>query len=73
MSKRVLLVEDDLQMQALIIDYLKDYGFATTAFDNPKDVLEDFKINNDYAIIILDLMLPFIPNPDIKIEPIKVT
>ena len=40
MSKRVLLVEDDLQMQALIIDYLKDYGFATTAFDNPKDVLD---------------------------------
>ena len=73
MSKRVLLVEDDLQMQALIIDYLKDYGFATTAFDNPKDVLEDFKINNDYAIIILDLMLPFMDGFDLfnKLKQIK--
>ena len=73
MSKRVLLVEDDLQMQALIIDYLKDYGFATTAFDNPKDVLEDFKTNNDYAIIILDLMLPFMDGFDLfnKLKQIK--
>ena len=73
MSKRVLLVEDDLQIQALIIDYLKDYGFATTAFDNPKDVLEDFKINNDYAIIILDLMLPFMDGFDLfnKLKQIK--
>ena len=73
MSKRVLLVEDDLQMQALIIDYLKDYGFSTTAFDNPKDVLEDFKTNNDYAIIILDLMLPFMDGFDLfnKLKQIK--
>lgn len=59
MNKKVLLVEDDLQMQSLIVDYLKDYGFIVTAFDNPKDVLEDFKLNSDYSIIILDLMLPF--------------
>ena len=59
MNKKILLVEDDLQMQALIVDYLKDYGFIVTAFDNPKDVLEDFKLNSDYSIIILDLMLPF--------------
>ena len=73
MSKRVLLVEDDLQMQALIIDYLKDYGFSTTAFDNPKDVLEDFKTNNDYSIIILDLMLPFMDGFDLfnKLKAIK--
>ena len=60
-------------MQALIIDYLKDYGFATTAFDNPKDVLEDFKTNNDYAIIILDLMLPFMDGFDLfkKLKAIK--
>lgn len=73
MNKKVLLVEDDLQMQALIIDYLKDYEFATTAFDNPKDVLEDFKTNNDYAIIILDLMLPFMDGFDLfnKLKQIK--
>ena len=73
MNKKVLLVEDDLQMQSLIVDYLKDYGFIVTAFDNPKDVLEDFKPNNDYSIIILDLMLPFMDGFDLfnKLKEIK--
>lgn len=73
MNKKILLVEDDLQMQSLIVDYLKDYGFIVTAFDNPKDVLEDFKTNNDYSIIILDLMLPFMDGFDLfnKLKEIK--
>lgn len=73
MNKKVLLVEDDLQMQSLIVDYLKDYGFIVTAFDNPKDVLEDFKLNSDYSIIILDLMLPFMDGFDLfnKLKGIK--
>ncbi|MGJ0365444.1 response regulator transcription factor [Aliarcobacter cryaerophilus] len=73
MNKKVLLVEDDLQMQSLIVDYLKDYGFIVTAFDNPKDVLEDFKIKSDYSIIILDLMLPFMDGFDLfnKLKEIK--
>ena len=73
MNKKILLVEDDLQMQSLIVDYLKDYGFIVTAFDNPKDVLEYFKINNDYSIIILDLMLPFMDGFDLfnKLKEIK--
>lgn len=73
MNKKVLLVEDDLQMQSLIVDYLKDYGFIVTAFYNPKDVLEDFKLNSDYSIIILDLMLPFMDGFDLfnKLKEIK--
>lgn len=73
MNKKVLLVEDDLQMQSLIVDYLKDYGFIVTAFNNPKDVLEDFKLNSDYSIIILDLMLPFMDGFDLfnKLKEIK--
>jgi DNA-binding response OmpR family regulator len=73
LNKKVLLVEDDLQMQSLIVDYLKDYGFIVTAFDNPKDVLEDFKTNSDYSIIILDLMLPFMDGFDLfnKLKEIK--
>ncbi|MCT7523623.1 response regulator transcription factor [Aliarcobacter cryaerophilus] len=73
MNKKILLVEDDLQMQSLIVDYLKDYGFIVTAFDNPKDVLEDFKLKSDYSIIILDLMLPFMDGFDLfnKLKEIK--
>ena len=73
MNKKVLLVEDDLQMQSLIVDYLKDYGFIVNAFDNPKDVLEDFKLKSDYSIIILDLMLQIMDGFDLfnKLKEIK--
>ena len=58
MNKKVLLIEDDLQMQKFIIEHLEDYNFECFAFAHPKDALENFKNNNDYSIIILDLMLP---------------
>lgn len=58
MNKNILLIEDDLQMQTLIIDYLKDYNFDCKAFAYPKDVLKELKNNNIYSLVILDLMLP---------------
>jgi two-component system, OmpR family, response regulator len=73
LSKKVLLIEDDLQMQKLIVEYLQDYDFDCTAFSHPKDALENFKMQNDYAIIILDLMLPDIDGFDLfkKLKQIK--
>ena len=73
MSKRVLLIEDDLQMQKFIIEYLKDYGFECVAFSHPKDALENFKEDNSYSIIILDLMLPDMDGFDLfkKLKEIK--
>ncbi len=58
LNKKVLLIEDDLQMQKFITEYLKDYGFECTAFSHPKDAIENFKHEENYEIIILDLMLP---------------
>ena len=72
MNKKVLLIEDDLQMQKFIIEYLKDYSFDCIAFDQPKDAIENFK-ENDYSIIILDLMLPEMDGFDLfkKLKQIK--
>ena len=74
MNKKVLLIEDDLQMQKFIIEYLKDYGFDCIAFDQPKDAFENFK-ENDYSIIILDLMLTEMDGFDLfkKLKQIKNT
>ncbi|MFY4803295.1 response regulator transcription factor [Aliarcobacter butzleri] len=73
MNKRVLLIEDDKDMQKLIVEYLKEYDFDCIAFDQPKDVLEHFKIDNNYSIIILDLMLPEMDGFDLfkKLKQIK--
>ena len=59
MSKRILLIEDDAQMQELIYNYLVNYGYAVDSFSNPKEALKLFYQDADkYDIVILDLMLP---------------
>jgi two-component system, OmpR family, response regulator len=59
LSKRVLLIEDDLQMQTLISNYLINYNFTTIAYANPQDALKALLIDKEpFNIVILDLMLP---------------
>jgi DNA-binding response OmpR family regulator len=74
LNKNVLLIEDDLQMQNFIAEYLKDYNFDCKAFSNPKEVIKEFKKNyQNYNIIILDLMLPNMDGFDLfkKLKQIK--
>lgn len=57
--QEILLIEDDLDMQTLIGDYLQNYDFQVKAFDKPKEALlhlEQHKEN--YSVVVLDLMLP---------------
>ncbi len=59
MSKRVLLIEDDAELQALIIAFLKEYGFDADGFTNPQQALNALLLQKiPYDIIVLDLMLP---------------
>jgi len=54
---RVLLIEDDKEMQKLIANYLANYGFKVIAYNNPKDALKILESEN-FDIVVLDLMLP---------------
>lgn len=59
MSEKILLIEDDGDMQSLICDYLHNYDFEVRAFDKPKEALEELqKHPKRYRVIVLDLMLP---------------
>lgn len=73
-SKKILLVEDDLKLQNLVDDYLKEYGFLCSSFENPIEALEEYKINsNEYSLAILDLGLPLMDGFDLlkKLKEIK--
>ena len=57
--QKILLIEDDLDMQTLISDYLLNYDFEVVVFDKPLEALENLKKNSaSYALVVLDLMLP---------------
>jgi len=61
----ILLIEDDLDMQELLKDYLKNYSFDVFAYDNPIKALQELSKNNNYEMVVLDLMLPGIDGFDV--------
>ncbi len=72
--KKILLVEDDINLQQLVNDYLKDYNLFCEAFCNPIDALEEYRKNSSqYYLAILDLGLPQMDGFDLlkKLKEIK--
>lgn len=57
MDKKILIVEDDLNIQALEKDYLESNSFIVETADDGKTGLE-MALSNDYDLILLDIMLP---------------
>lgn len=58
-NKNILLIEDNLELQTLISNYLKDYNYECNAYAEPFEALKEFEENNlKYKLIILDLSLP---------------
>jgi DNA-binding response OmpR family regulator len=57
LSREILLIEDDSEMQRLIVDYLANYGYRTEARADPKEALELLR-QSTFDLVILDLMLP---------------
>jgi DNA-binding response OmpR family regulator len=59
MSEKILVIEDDLEMQSLIKEYLGNYDFEVIAIDKPKEALAYVKAHpQEIKLIVLDLMLP---------------
>ena len=72
--KNILLVEDDIDLQNLISEYLKDYNYSCNIFSYPADALDEFAKNSDfYSLVILDLGLPQMDGFDLfkKLKQIK--
>lgn len=57
MKKKILIVEDDLNIQALERDYLESNSFIVETAADGKTGLE-MALSEDYDLILLDIMLP---------------
>ncbi len=55
---KLLLVEDDKNLGAVLQAYLKAKNFECDRALNGKEALETFKTNRDYDLIIMDVMMP---------------
>ncbi len=58
MSKQILLVEDDLEIGAMVTNYLSLEGFQVVHAATGEEALLSFQSNSSFALILLDLMLP---------------
>ncbi|MDX1809842.1 MAG: response regulator transcription factor [Sulfurospirillaceae bacterium] len=62
---KIMLIEDDLDMQELLKDYLKNYDYDVGAYESPLNALKTLSSPNDYKLVVLDLMLPELDGFDV--------
>jgi len=62
--KKILVVEDDMEINSLITKYLQKEGYTVQSAFNGKDALA-LIANQSYHLIILDLMLPKVDGHEI--------
>jgi DNA-binding response OmpR family regulator len=56
-GKRILIIDDEVDINNLFKLYLEDYGYIVDAFTDPIDALYSFK-KNTYDLVLLDLKMP---------------
>ncbi len=56
-KRKILLIDDDLRLQAVILDFFLPYGFAVEALPSGEQV-EEALLKFSPDIILLDVMLP---------------
>ncbi len=57
--KKILIVEDDIEISRMISDYLSSQGCETQSAYNGYDAVRITREQSDISLLILDLMLPF--------------
>ena len=55
--QRILIVEDDMDIQELLREFLKEAGYEVMAASDGIEAMDLFA-KNEFALILLDIMLP---------------
>jgi CheY-like chemotaxis protein len=56
-SRRILHVDDDPQITALVAEYLRSYGYETTAMHDPCQVIQQLPAFRE-RVVLLDIDMP---------------
>lgn len=68
--KKILIVEDDKEINRLICEYLSSQGYETLSALNGLDAVRIVREQSELSLLILDLMLPF-QSGDMVLEKIR--
>lgn len=58
MCNRIFIVEDDFSICEMVNNYLISENFSVDAFHNGSDAIHAFQSDINYALVLVDLMLP---------------
>lgn len=64
---KILIVEDEIQLQVILAKGLKKCGYAVDTASDGEEALDQFEVN-EYDLIVLDLNLPKIDGMDVLRE-----
>lgn len=56
---KILIAEDDKEINRLLCDYLTSQGYETLSAANGLEALQKVQAHADLSLVLLDLMLPF--------------
>ena len=57
-SPAILIVEDDLLLQQLTVDFLEEAGFVAVQADNADEAVAILESRSDIALVITDINMP---------------
>ncbi len=67
-SKHVLIVEDEPHISKLYQEFIKEYGYQTTACEDGKQALEAFDDpNNSFDLVLTDQSMPHITGKELSL------
>ena len=58
MASKIFVVEDDISICEMVDNYLTSEDFVVNAFYSGFEAIREFRLNTDYALALIDLMLP---------------
>lgn len=61
----VLIVDDDTEIREMLCAYLEKKHFKTTAIENGERLLDQLSINENYDLIVLDIVMPGLDGLDV--------
>ncbi len=71
MSKRILVIEDDVSIRELLVELLESEGYEVSSSVNGLEGLKSLEKNNLPHLILIDLMMPVMDGYSFRAEQLK--